>query len=589
MLRITLLGSPTILLNDQPIEISRRKALALFFYLVATKRPHSREHLCLLLWFDTDTTRARAELRRMLHALNKTPLADYIEADRQNIRLVNTDTMQVDLWELESMLNAGDWSALMGHMDSWFLPFMQGFAAGDAAQFDDWQMMMSTQIRQRLTPVLEQFATHFHKEEPRKSITLLKRWLTLEPENEGVHRWLMRCYAENDEGSTALEHYRQWKQHLWIEFDMKPEPETIELAEQIRKGEPLNTYVFAGGVLPPLPGMLIGREDVLAALREKLGMGRSSDNAPFIVMQGWPGIGKTTLTASLAHDPAVQRHFKDGILWASLGQSPDSFATLINWGNALGIPRMENAKTVTEASQMLTSALHDSKVIIIVDDVWNAADFLPFKVGGAKAATIVTTRLNQVAGSLITSRRDLFKIPILDRERSLELLHALAPDAVESYPHEVGEMIDELEGLPLALQVVGRLLREEHLLGWGARELLQDLQAGTRLLSENAPLDRQLVDEDAVPLTVMALLELSTNSLDDTIRQRFALLGVFAPKPAVFELEAMEAVWEVNDARPTVRRLVERGLLDIVPGGEFQMHALLVQHARQMFDDQDAL
>jgi len=87
----------------------------------------------------------------------------------------------------------------------------------------------------------------------------------------------------------------------------------------------------------------------------------------------------------------------------------------------------------------------------------------------------------------------------------------------------------------------------------------------------------------------MALLELSTNSLDDTIRQRFALLGVFAPKPAVFELEAMEAVWEVNDARPTVRRLVERGLLDIVPGGEFQMHALLVQHARQMFDDQDAL
>lgn len=589
MLSIKLLGSPIITFNDQLIEISRRKALALFLYLVATNRPHTRDHLCVLLWSHADTVRARAELRRMLYALNKTPLSDYIEADRQNVRLVNTESMQVDLWKLESILNAGDWSTLVDNMNIWFVPFMQGFDAGDAAQFDHWQSMTSTQIRQRLTPVLEQLVSQFHKDDPRQSIALLKTWLTLEPENEGVHRWLMRCYAENDEAAAALEHYHHWQQHLRAEFNLELEPETLELAEQIRKGEPLNAHVFAGGVLPSLPGMLIGRDDMLASLRKKLGVGNFQASSSLIVMQGWPGIGKTTLTASLAHDPAVQRHFKDGILWASLGQSPDVFATLIRWGNALGVPRMERAKTVTEASQLLTSALHDRSILVIVDDVWDAADFLPFKVGGSKTATLITTRLNQVASALVTTRNDLFKIPVLDHKRSLELLNVLAPDAVESYPDEISEMVDDLEGLPLALQVVGRLLREEHLLGWGARELLRDLRKGTRLLSESAPVDRQSVDADEVPLTVVALLELSTNSLSDDFRKRFALLGVFAPKPAVFELEAMAAVWEVNDARPTVRRLVERGLLDVVPGGDFQMHALLVQHARQMFEDEHAV
>ena len=589
MLSVKLLGSPLITLDNQPLEINRRKALALFLYLVATNRPHARDHLCVLLWSHTDVGRSRAELRRMLYALNKTPLADYIEADRQNVRLVNTKAMRVDLWELESTLNAGDWSGLLENTNAWFVPFMQGFDAGGAAQFDDWQSMTSVQIGRRLTPVLEQLVSRLNEDDPRQSITLLKTWLTLEPENEGVHRWLMRCYAENNETTAALEHYHHWRQHLRTDFDMDPDPETLELAEQIRKGEPLRAHVFAGGVLPPLPGMLIGREDILAALREKLGVANLQASSPLVVMQGWPGIGKTTLTASLAHDPTVQRHFKDGVLWASLGQAPDVFATLVRWGNALAVPGIERAKTVTEASQLLTSTLHDRRVLIVVDDVWDTADFLPFKVGGAKAATLVTTRLNQVAGALVTNRHELFKIPVLDHVRSLELLTVLAPDAVEIYPDEISEMIEDLEGLPLALQVVGRLLREEHLLGWGARELLRDLRQGTRLLSESAPVDRQSVDADDVPLTVVALLELSTNSLGDEMRQRFALLGVFAPKPAVFELEAMEAVWEVQDARPTVRRLVERGLLDVVPGGEFQMHALLVQHARQMFEDTNAI
>jgi hypothetical protein len=91
------------------------------------------------------------------------------------------------------------------------------------------------------------------------------------------------------------------------------------------------------------------------------------------------------------------------------------------------------------------------------------------------------------------------------------------------------------------------------------------------------------VRRDTTP-TVAALLRRSTDSLDELTRQRFALLGLFVPKPATFDLQAMSAVWDVPDARPTARTLVNRGLLEPVSGGRFQMHALLVLHAQSLLE-----
>ena len=66
---------------------------------------------------------------------------------------------------------------------------------------------------------------------------------------------------------------------------------------------------------------------------------------------------------------------------------------------------------------------------------------------------------------------------------------------------------------------------------------------------------------------------------------RFALLGLFVPKPATFDLGAMAAAWDTADARPTARVLVNRGLLEPLSGGRFQMHALLVLHAKSLLKE----
>jgi hypothetical protein len=112
---------------------------------------------------------------------------------------------------------------------------------------------------------------------------------------------------------------------------------------------------------------------------------------------------------------------------------------------------------------------------------------------------------------------------------------------------------------------------------------LGELREGTRLLKAQAPGDMMGRWNDTTP-TIAALLRRSTDALDPQTRQRFGDLGLFVPKPATFDLQAMAALWDVDDPKPTARILVNRGLLEPLSGGRFQMHALLVLHARALLE-----
>ena len=242
----------------------------------------------------------------------------------------------------------------------------------------------------------------------------------------------------------------------------------------------------------------------------------------------------------------------------------------------------EDTFTVEEVCARLTALLKDKKMLFIMDDVWNVSDFTPFQIGGSQSAILASSRANDVAQAIAVSPERIYKLPILSEDQSLDLLRLLAHEVVEQNPDAVRELIRDLEGLPLALQVAGRLLWAEQAMGWGVEDLLVELREGARLLEARTPADRAEFVQDTTP-TITVLLRRSTDRLDAETRQYFALLGVFAPKPATFDLAALEAVWDVPDAKPIVRVLVNRGLMEPLGSGDFQIHALLVAHAKSLF------
>lgn len=67
-LSLTCFGPPRIELDGAPIQISRRKAIALLVYLAVTDQDHSRDVLATLLWPEASQVRARAALHRSAFA-----------------------------------------------------------------------------------------------------------------------------------------------------------------------------------------------------------------------------------------------------------------------------------------------------------------------------------------------------------------------------------------------------------------------------------------------------------------------------------------------------------------------------------------
>lgn len=368
-----------------------------------------------------------------------------------------------------------------------------------------------------------------------------------------------------------------------------PEELALKVTQAIRNWEQdssLKSHGIKPGLLPVMPTIVVGRDEALRELKTRLGVaGKKQETAPTQILtavRGWPGVGKTTIAAALAHDPDTRKAFPDGVLWTSLGQKPDVLSELATWGRALGTDDLLHCRDLTAATTCLAGLLWNRRMLLIVDDAWEAEHAIPFKAGGAGCAMLVTTRVNSVAQAIAPTSAHIYTLAVLTDEKALELLKLLAPAIVAQFPEQSLELVRELEGLPLAIQVAGRLLNVEASYGFGVSELLAELRAGAKLLEAKAPADRADLVNETIP-TIAALLQKSTDRLDPETRERFAYLGAFAPKPATFDLKAMKAVWKAEDPKLTVRILVDRGLLEpIVESGRFQVHALLVLHARSL-------
>src|SRR5207302_1858363 len=134
--------------------------------------------------------------------------------------------------------------------------------------------------------------------------------------------------------------------------------------------------------IPPQPPVrLVGRDYELTQIKQRLCAG---DSVTLTALNGLPGVGKTTLAIALAHDPEIQEHFSDGILWAAPGPNPNLPGILSHWGTLLSIPLAEMATMNSNEAwaKTLHAAIGLRRMLLVIDDVWRVEEALACKVGG---------------------------------------------------------------------------------------------------------------------------------------------------------------------------------------------------------------
>lgn len=376
-------------------------------------------------------------------------------------------------------------------------------------------------------------------------------------------------------------------------------------------------------LLPPPPGLVLGRGDELRAAKRALdpSSGGPEIRKTVVAVHGWPGVGKSTFLSELCNDGEVLERFSGGVFFVPVGRPSDARRLAEGVCAALEVPAPPGS-TLDALRGRIANALSQRRVLLVFDDVWDERHVAPLLLAGRGSAALVATRRLDVASRLATAPEGALRIGLLFEEDSLDLLRSRAPAVAADHEGACRDLARALDGLPLALRVAADLLRVEHEGGFDVAGLLAELADAARILGEQAP-----ADVDAGPdggaekalTTVRALLRKSLERMDEDSVRRFARLGVLPPKPLSFDLWAALDVWrdssedvemkgsewegEQARSRDALRELVRRGLVEPAGAGvhplafkldlsskrleRFWVHALVAAFALEVLRDEE--
>ena len=349
-LKLWLLGSPRVELADEPVELPRRKSLALLVYLALTGEAQPRDRLAALFFPEYDQAGARSALRRDLSALNASLGPGWLDADRESIALrrelnaaaVPQPVCWLDIQQFRGLLAACD---KHGHPAAAVCPaclpvlgeavglhraeFLAGFTLKDSPGFDEWQFFQAESLRQELAGALERLVNGYcglGEDGGLPGIPYARQWVALDPLHEPAQRLLMQLYASIGRPAAALRQYAECARVLDAELGVPPAEETTRLYEAI-KGQRLRVESSAGQaphpqqsavratVAEPLPDQygtlypdgaetgevstFVGHEPELARLDHYLNVALGGQNQAVFVT-GEAGTGKTSLVQEFA-------------------------------------------------------------------------------------------------------------------------------------------------------------------------------------------------------------------------------------------------------------------------------------------------
>ena len=208
---------------------------------------------------------------------------------------------------------------------------------------------------------------------------------------------------------------------------------------------------------PSCPANYIPRVKIL---QEIISAVINSDITPTIgttvTIRGIGGIGKSTIAKALCHDPLMQKHFKDGFLWISLTPPLPSLTAMLSeiYQRLSDEPAPMNVSILENKIKSLVSS-HSCKLLVILDDVWDAEDAMTFVNAFSSCKTVMTTRKIDI-NSVIRPKKCFDVSPmLLDEAVKLLTLDIVELETLHSDDiSKIQELAKDLHCWPLLLNLV---------------------------------------------------------------------------------------------------------------------------------------
>ncbi|MET8352476.1 MULTISPECIES: BTAD domain-containing putative transcriptional regulator [unclassified Micromonospora] len=223
-------------------------------------------------------------------------------------------------------------------------------------------------------------------------------------------------------------------------------PAELELSRSTRAEPPAQ--------LPADHPYFTGRRGVVAAAKELLvGHGRTTA----LVIDGMPGVGKTTLAVHLAHQLAAR--YPDGQLHADLRgfDAGDSVMTpaeaLRGFLWSLGVAPTAIPAELHAQAGLYRSILAERRMLILLDNCrdWDQIRHL---LPGAGGSLVIATSRRRITGVVGPAGAHPLHLDLLTDAEARELLTRRLGDAAAADPDAVNEIIARCGRLPLALALV---------------------------------------------------------------------------------------------------------------------------------------
>jgi WD40 repeat protein len=332
--------------------------------------------------------------------------------------------------------------------------------------------------------------------------------------------------------------------------------------------------------VPRLPPHFLYRPDDLASIKRVL---LERDAAHLAVpgtrhavgVHGMGGIGKSVLAAALALDEEVVRAFPDGVFWVALGQKPNLVRVQVELAAAAGEVRLV-LDSLHQGKFLLTRLFAKRNVLLVLDDVWSLDAVAAFDVVGDGGRLLLTTRDADLLVGLGAAEH---RVEVLTADQALGFLADWAGHQVKDLPPISAQVAQRCGYLPLALAIIGALVRLRPT-GW--TEALDRLER-----IDLARLQRSFPDYPYPNL--LRCFEVSLDALSLCDRERYLELAVF-PKHAAVPEAVLETLWASAgladiDARDLAGALVARSLVQRDAEGSLRLHDLLADYLRHQAGD----